>query len=35
MYIPDFWCGVGATIIVEIAIIIIAYVADTRKKKKK
>lgn len=35
MYIPDFWCGVGATIIVEIAIIIIAYVVDTRKKKKK
>lgn len=34
MYIPEFWCGVGATIIVEIALIIAAYVIDTRRKKK-
>lgn len=35
MYIPDFWCGVGATIIVEIVAIVIAFIIDTRKKKKK
>ena len=35
MYIPEFWCGVAATIIVEIAAIIIWYLVDTRKKKKK
>ncbi len=34
MYISDFWCGVGATIIAEIALIIVAYIVDTRKKKK-
>lgn len=35
MYIPDFWCGVIATVLVEIGIIIVAYVVDTHKKKKK
>ena len=26
MYIPEFWCGVAATIIVEVAILIIVAV---------
>lgn len=33
MYIPEFWCGVGATIIAEIVAIIIYAVCDTVKNK--
>lgn len=33
MYIPEFWCGVGATIIAEIVAIIIYAVYDSTKKK--
>lgn len=35
MYIPEFWCGVAATIVVEFAALIVAYVVSERKKKKK
>ncbi len=35
MYIPEFVCGIVATILVEVAGIIIWYVVDTKKKKKK
>ena len=35
MYIPEFVCGIAATILAEVAGIIIWYVIDTRKKKKK
>ena len=34
MYIPEFWCGVAATIIVEVVIVAIAAAVDSRKKKK-
>lgn len=34
MYIPEFWCGVGMTIIVEVVAIVIWAVIDTHKKKK-
>ena len=34
MYIPEFWCGVAATIIVEVAILIIVAVWPSRKSKK-
>ena len=32
MYIPEFWCGVGATIITEV-IAAIVYVVQTSHKK--
>ena len=34
MYIPEFWCGVVATIVVEVIGIVIWAIADTHKKKK-
>lgn len=33
MYIPEFWCGVGATVLVEIVILIIAAMRNKYKKK--
>lgn len=27
MYIPAFWCGVGATILVEVALIVIGVIS--------
>lgn len=33
MYIPPFWCGVAATILAEVGLIIVAYVVSERKKK--
>lgn len=35
MYIPEFWCGVAATLAVEVVIIIVAVVVSERKGKKK
>ena len=35
MYIPQFWCGVGATILVEILGFIVFVVYCTLKNKKK
>lgn len=35
MYIPEFVCGIVATILFEIAAVIVWYVVDTRRKKKK
>lgn len=35
MYIPDFWCGVTATILVEVAWCVIANIIAERKKKKR
>lgn len=35
MYIPEFWCGVVATIIVEVAILVIMAVWPSRKSKKR
>ena len=35
MYIPEFWCGVGATIIVEIAIVVAVAVYQSLFPKKK
>lgn len=35
MYIPEFVCGVAATILVEVVGIIVWFVVDTRKEKKK
>lgn len=34
MYIPEFWCGVLATILVIVAAIIIAAIVMNRKDKK-
>ncbi len=34
MYIPEFWCGVVATIIAELAAFIIYCIALSLKKKK-
>lgn len=34
MYIPEFWCGVAATIIVEVIIVVIVGVFESCKKKK-
>lgn len=34
MYIPDFWCGVIATILVEVACAVIGSIIDKRKNKK-
>lgn len=33
MYIPEFWCGVGATLIVEFALLVVAVCVANRKKK--
>lgn len=35
MYIPEFWCGVAATVIVGFVCLIAYAVADNRKNKKK
>lgn len=35
MYIPEFWCGVAATIVAEFAAFVVAYMVSERKKKKK
>lgn len=35
MYIPEFWCGVAATIIVEVAILVAVAVWPSRKSKKR
>ena len=34
MYIPEFWCGVGATLLVELGLVIIAVVIATLTKEK-
>lgn len=34
MYIPEFWCGVGATVGAELVASIIYYIALSLKKKK-
>lgn len=34
MYIPEFWCGVAATVIIEVAVIIgVAIFSGLRKEK--
>lgn len=33
MYISEFWCGVGATLIAEVALIIVYAIYDNHKKK--
>lgn len=35
MYIPEFVCGIGATILVEIVLLIVYAIYDSGKKKKK
>ncbi len=35
MYIPEFVCGIIATVLVEVAGIIVWYAVDMHKKKKK
>ena len=35
MYIPEFWCGVVATLAVEFVVLIVAVVISERKKNKK
>lgn len=35
MYIPDFWCGVAVTIIVEVAALIAASIVYNKKKPKR
>lgn len=35
MYIPEFWCGVAATLAVEFVIIIVAAVVSERKGEEK
>lgn len=35
MYIPEFWVGVGCTLLSEVVITIIAFAIDTHKKKKR
>ncbi len=34
MYIPEFWCGVAATILAEVGIVIIAVIISNAKGKK-
>lgn len=34
MYIPEFACGVGATILAEIVLLIVYAIYDSKKKKK-
>lgn len=33
MYISEFWCGVGATLIAEVVLIIFYAIYDNHKKK--
>ena len=33
MYIPEFWCGVAVTLIVEVVLVVIAAVVANAKKK--
>lgn len=35
MYIPEFVCGIGATVLTEIVLLIVYSIYDSRKKKKK
>lgn len=35
MYISEFICGIGATILTEIVLLIVYAIYDSRKKKKK
>lgn len=35
MYIPDFWCGVIATILAEVGCVVIGSIIDKYKNKKK
>lgn len=35
MYIPEFWCGVMATVITEVIVLIIAAVWTSRKGKRR
>ena len=35
MYIPEFVCGIGATILAEIVLLIVYAIYDSRKKKRK
>lgn len=35
MYIPEFWAGVGATILVEVALLVIALIVSFTKDKNK
>jgi hypothetical protein len=35
MYISPFWCGVGATLTAELALLIIAVIVTEMKKKKR
>lgn len=35
MYIPEFWVGVGCTLLAEVVIVIVAFAIDTHKKKKR
>mgnify|MGYP003323828615 CR=1 FL=1 len=34
MYVPEFWCGVAATLIVEILVLTVAIIHFGRKKQK-
>lgn len=34
MYIPMFWCGVAATVVVEVIGVVAWAIVDTHKKKK-
>lgn len=34
MYIPEFWCGVLATVTVEVVALLIAAIRTTAKRKK-
>ena len=33
MYIPEFWCGVGATLLVEVCLLIVIGLCNSRKGK--
>lgn len=33
MYIPEFWCGVGATLLVEVFLLILIGICQGRKRK--
>ena len=33
MYIPEFWCGVGITVVIEIGILIIYSITNRKDKK--
>lgn len=34
MLIPEFWCGVISTILVEVGLIVVAVIVSDRKEKK-